>query len=297
MPAVSSTSGYPETLTLNGGTVSDLRAIEGLEMEADIAQTNLGPAGAIKKHVSNVRWTPASLTVGLGMGKPMADWLKASLAQPLSPASGEVVIGDAAYKAQRSIAFSNAVLTRLIVPALDGASKEPGTLLAAFEAEQVKIGKGDGRDIRVKAPKAKAWIASNFRIEIGNLPCARVARIESFSWACGVATDSVGIFRDPAKLPAKVTVPDLQLTISAADHAAWAAAAQAWFVDGKHLDTDEMAGRIVLLGPDMKAELAIISFANIGFRRFQTILPIAGEKVARFAVTLYAEAMALEVKV
>jgi hypothetical protein len=282
-------------LALNGGAVGDVRAFSGLDMQADISENDLGPDGVTGKHVSNISWTPAQASIGLGMGRPMVDWLSQSLAQPLTPASGSVVVGDLNFKAQQAITFLNAVVTSLTVPTLDGASKENGALLVGFEAEQVRVAPGDGSDIRVKAAKAKAWVCSNFRIEIGSLPCARVARVESFSWTSAVAQDDTGIFREPTKHPAKVTVPDLKLAISAVDHAAWLTAAKAWFIDGKHLAGDEMAGRIVLLGPDMKAELAVISFTNMGFRRFQTILGAPGDKIAQFSVTLYAETMSLAV--
>jgi hypothetical protein len=271
-------------LTIDGGVVGDLRSFEGFDMEADIVENDLGPDNAAAKHVSNVSWTPAQASVGLGMGKPMADWLSKSLAQPSTPISGSFVIADFNYKAQQEISFLNAALTSLTIPALDGASKESGALIAGFEAEQVRVAAGSGNDIRGKATKAKAWLCSNYRVEIGSLPCSRVSRVESFSWTSAVAQDDTGIFREPTKHPAKVTIPDLKLTISAADYPAWLTAARAWFIDGKHLAGDEMAGRIVLLGPDMKAELAVISFTNLGFRRFQTIAGGGGDTVARFAV-------------
>ena len=64
-------------------------------------------------------------------------------------------------------------------------------------------------------------------------------------------------------------MPDLKLAISMADHQPWADAAKKWFVDGHHEEGDEMSGRIVFLGPDMKKELGEIT---LDARRLQEVL-------------------------
>ena len=144
----------------------------------------------------------------------------------------------------------------MTVPKLDGSSKDAAYFDVEFEAEQVRWAKGGGEDIKGKiGPKQKAWLCSNFRVEIGALPCARIATVDSFTWKCAVASDQVGIFREPTKHPAKVTMPDLKFSISYADHQAWADAARKWFVDGHHEEQHEMTGRIVFLDPNMKDEL------------------------------------------
>src|SRR5438270_43087 len=81
------------------------------------------------------------------------------------------------------------------------------------------------------------------------------AMYDSFTWKCGITPDQIGSFREPTKQPTKVTVPDLKLAISYADHQPWADWAKKWFVDGHHLEGDELQGRIVFLGPDMQKEL------------------------------------------
>lgn len=294
MPARPSLTAPPSALFVDGVSVPDVRAIEGLDMAADIGITNVGPNVSPKKHVASVRWTPALITLGLGMGKQMGDWLHRSLTLPAATASGSVVIGDISHRAKSALAFTNALLTRLTVPALDASSRDSGALLVGFEAEQVEITAGDGADIRTKPPRAK-WICSNFKVEIDGLPCARVTRVESFTWTREISASPGDSSRNPLRQPTNAAVPDLQLTISAADYPEWADAARSWFVDGKHLEADEKAGRIVLLSPDQRNELATISFANIGFRKFQT-LQTTGTAVARFSVTLYTETMSFALK-
>ena len=143
-------------------------------------------------------------------------------------------------------------------------------------------------------------MCSNFRVELGDgklLPTSRVASVDSFTWKCAIASDHIGIHREPTKHPAKVTVPDLKLSISMADHQPWADAAKKWFVDGMHEEGDETGGSIVFLGPDMKKELGSITLERVGFKKFsKDDLEANSEKIARFSVELYVEKMEFKIK-
>jgi len=285
-------------LDIDGYNVGFLKKFSGLSMEADIVANDLGPSNTQKKHVANIKWTAGKATVGMGMGKGMYDWIKASFDMGYLTKNGSFTSADFNYKAQSTLTFMNALITGGTVPKLSGDSKDAAYFDVEFEAEQVRWAKAGGEDIRGKiGPKQKAWLCANFRLELGSLPCNRVASIDSFTWKCAVAPDQLGIFREPTKHPAKVTVPDLKLAISYADHDAWSKAARGWFVDGKHLEADEMNGRIVFLGPDLKEELGEITLSNVGFKKFSDDDAEANsEKIKRFNVELYVEQMKFNIK-
>jgi T4-like virus tail tube protein gp19 len=280
-------------LDITGVNVGFVKRFSGFAMEADIVSNVLGPANVQKKHVANVRWTPAKATIGIGMGKEMYQWIKAAFDKGYETRNGSFVAADFNYKEKSRLNFQNALITSVTFPKLDGSSKDAAYFDVEFEAEQVRWEKGGGEDIKGKVgAKQRAWLCSNFRIEMGSLPCSRVATVDSFTWKCAVAADQVGIFREPTKHPAKVTVPDIKLSISMADYQPWAEAAKKWFVDGFHEEKDEMTGRIVFLGPDMKTEIGSIDLLNLGFKKFSpNDMEANVEKIARFDVELYCEAM------
>ncbi len=284
-------------LDVGGYNVGFLKKFSGMAMEADIVANDLGPDNVQKKHVSNIKWTAGKATVGIGMGKGMYDWIKQSFDKSYEPKNGWLESGDFNYKAQTRLDFEDALITEVTVPKLDGSSKDAAYFDITFEPERVRWAKGGGNDIRSKVgPKQKAWLCSNFRVEIGDLPCSRVASVDSFTWKCAIAADQIGIHREATKHPAKVTVPDLKLSISMADHQLWADAARAWFVDGMHEESNEMDGRIVFLGPDMKKELGEITLMNVGFKKFsKDDLEANSEKIARFSAELYVEKMAFKI--
>jgi len=283
-------------LEVNNSRVAFLKKFDGLHMEADIVANDLGPDNFQSKHVANIKWTPGKATVGAGMGKGMYEWIKQSFDKSYSYQNGTLIAADFDYKAQSSLTFTQALITEVAFPKLDGSSKDAIYLDVSFDAEQVRWAKGDGNKINgTYGVKQKAWLASNFRFSMGGLPTQRVATIDAFTWKCACAQDQIGIHREPTKHPAKVTVPDIKFSISMADYDAWADEAKKWFIDGKHLAENEMEGSIELLGPDMSQVVGTISLKNCGFKKFSKgALEANSEKIARFDVEMYVEHMTFE---
>jgi hypothetical protein len=278
---------------IGNSRVSYVKKFDGISMEADIVSNDMGAEVFQSKHVANIKWTPGKLTVGAGMGKGMYEWIKQSFDKSFSYQNGTVTSADFDYKAQSVLTFSNALITSVAFPKLDGSSKDAIYLDVEFDVEQARWSKGDNSVIKGDyGIKQKAWLASNFKFQMGGLPCNRVATVDAMTWKCAVAPDQIGIHREPTKHPAKVTTPDCKISVSMADYDAWADAAKKWFIDGKHLGGDEMEGSIELLGPDMKEVIGTIELKNCGFKKFSKgPMEANSEKIARFDVEFYIEHM------
>ena len=288
-------AGAHYALDVDGLPVESLRTLGGLDLQADIVDNQIGPGLEPKKHVANVSWTPGRASIGMGMGQAMYAWIKNALDQGASRASGSLATGDLNFKQRSLLTFQDALLTAVTVPRLDASSKESGAFDVEFAPARVRLAAGDGSDIRhAHGGRQQPWVCSNFRFALGSLPCARVASIDSFTWRCAVADDATGIVNEPTQHPVKVTVPDLRISVSLADYDAWAQAAHAWFIDGRHLDSDEMEGVITLLTPDLQMPLGEIVLGNVGFKRFSQLPTADGsDALYRFTVDLYVERMSL----
>lgn len=282
-------------LEIAGATAGFLTDVTGLALEADIALIRDGGSPFAGKSVTAWRWTPTRAAFGLSMGKPMADWIQASFDQGGSTRDGVLSVLDANGKAQSRYVFSQALITEVTIPKLDGQSRDPGRIDVTWAASRVQWTKGGGASVGTVSPKPKAWLTANFRIEIGNLPCKRVATIDAFTWRCEAVTMRSGDGSPDVLLPGKVTVPDLKLSIGDADLPAWADAARTWFIDGKHGDGEELNGRIVFLSTDLQTELGQISLGKVGFKRFaeRDTTETSGQ-LGRFNVELYVETMAFK---
>lgn len=278
------------------GPVGYLKKFSGLDMEGEIITNDLGPDNIQMKNMANIKWTPAKCTVGMGMAKGIYDWMSAAFEKAYVTKHGSFTVADFDGKARSRIEFSNALITSITVPKLDGASKEAAYFDVEFEPDSVRWFPEKGDEI--KAPvgsKQKAWLCCNFLVEIDGLPCERVSSIDSFTWKCGVVANPIGIFREATKHPAKVTVPDLKLAVSYADYDQWAKVAKRWFVDGDHIQRNHLHGRIAFLAPNMKDEIGEISLEGMGFKKFsQESSEANAEKIKRFNVELYVETMKLK---
>lgn len=285
-------AGAHYALDIDGLPVESLRTISGLDLQADVASGLPGPGLAPKKHVADVSWSSGRASIGMGMGQAMYQWMKDAFAQGASRADGSLATADVNFRQRSRIAFEDALLTAVTVPRLDAASKESGAFDIEFAPERVRWAKGDGSDIRPgHGSKQQPWVCSNFRFSLGTLPCARVAGIESFTWRCAAAP---GAGPGAPSQAVAVTVPDLRISISLADYDAWAQAAHAWFVDGRHLEADEMDGVITLLTPDLQTPLGEIVLGNVGFKRFSQLPAADGsDALYRFTVDLYVERMSV----
>jgi hypothetical protein len=161
-------------LQLDGKDAGPLRSFSGGDAYADVVVE--APAGSFyaKKHVANVKWTPLKLSVGAGMGKQLAEWIAGTLAGSVVRKDGAVVERDATGTARAKRAFTNALISEVTFPALDGASKEAAVFGVEITPEQVSDAKASGK--AGAAVKQKAWQVSSFRVEIGGLPCEREER-------------------------------------------------------------------------------------------------------------------------
>jgi hypothetical protein len=264
-------------LEVDGEPVGSLRSFQGLDVEAEVATRGFGPHQMPKKHVAAVRWTPAVASFGGGMGKGMHGWITEALDRGAATRSGSLAVAGPGGAPALSVAFSGARLSAVSFPALDAASKEPALMGVEFVARQVVW--GEGRASARPADKSREWLQSNFRVEIGDLPCARVARVDAFTWT--------------SSADGTVAVPDVRILVSRADLGPWEEAARRWFIDGEHRDKHERNGRITLLAPGGKDELATIELGHVGLKKFSH--DEAGEAGSAFAVVLYAEKLGLRV--
>jgi len=280
---------------IDGRHCAYVKECSGGEAEADVGTHDHGPLNMQTKQMTNFKFTPFKCKLGIAQGGAMNDWIKASFARAYATKSGAIIAGDFNYKATHRIDFVNALVTTVTVPALDGSSKETGYIDVEWEAENVHHSPGGGEPIAGDyGTKQKQWTPSMFKFDLAGLTdaCKRVSKIDSFSWKQKVAKDMIGAQRIMTVHPAAVTVPDIKLTLSAADFEPWRAWAQAWFQDGKCTHEFHKDGTITFLSPDMATEIGTIELKQCGLKKV-TAPPLKAnsEEIARVTVELFVEEM------
>jgi len=285
------------TLDVGGYNVGYLRKFSGGGAKADIAENKLGPDNVVKKHVAKISWEDCKFEVGIGMGLGCYDWIKAAFAKSFLTKQATFTAADFNHKATSEMTLYDCLITEVGIPKFDGSDKNPAYFTVGFKPERVRHAPAGGQDIRAKiGPAQKAFLCSNFSLELGDLPCKRVASIDAMVLKCSVVPDDIGIFRESTLHPAAVTVPDMKVTWSYADFDPLQKAAHKWFVEGHHLEGDEMNGRIVLLDPNMKDEIGEITLHNVGWKSFKSDDNEGGsEKIKRCTGEFYIERMEFKI--
>jgi hypothetical protein len=254
------------TLDIDGYNVGYLKKFSGGGMKADIVTNKLGPDNVEKKHVVKIVWEDFKFDVGVGMGVGCYEWMRAAFRKEFLTKQATLTAADFNHKATSEMQLIDCLITEITIPKMDGGSKDAAFFSISAKPERVRHVKAGGQDIRAKiGPAQKAFLCSNFRLEIGNLPCNRVKSVDSMVFKCSVVPDDVGIFRESTLHPAAVVCPNMKVTWSYADFEELNKAAHEWFVAGKHLEGDEMEGRLVFLDPNMKDEIAELTMHNIGW--------------------------------
>jgi len=258
-------------LQVDGQHVAGLKKFSGLHYEGDVATIDHGPLNMQTKHIGNYKYAPGKATIGVAQSGSMYKWIQQSFRKEYVTKNLAFIAGDFNYKATHRVDAANCLITEVAMPKCDGSSKEAAFIDVTFESEDVRHTKAGGEDIKGDyGVKQKNWLPSMFRFELSGLEdaCHRVATIDAFTWKQAVVQDAIGSQRIFTKHPAKVTVPDLSLTISSADQDPWRQWAESWFIGGKCLASDHKNGAIVFLDPSMEKEIGRVELKQVGLKKF-----------------------------
>ncbi|MCA9675090.1 MAG: hypothetical protein H6709_20790 [Kofleriaceae bacterium] len=277
------------------GEPSIVRKFDGGNISAEVVVHNMGPTNVQMKHISTLKFEPFTLEIGMSMGKSLYEWIQASFDMAHIRKNGYMAAADFNYKAKSYRHFRDALITEVGFPALSGASKDPAYFTVKFDPEEITYAPGDDAALKgVVNTKQKKWLASNFRVKIGDLPCASVSEVAAFSWKQGTVEDAVGEFRVNAKEPSKVEVPNINLTIGAKDLKPWSDWFTEFVIKGNNGQEAELSGTIEYLSPNTGEVLGAVELFNVGiFKLTEQTTESNKDAIKRFTVDLYCETMKL----
>lgn len=280
-------------LELNGRPAGSLSAVEGGEAYADVVLETPAVDGRTKKHLGTVRYEPVKITVGVGMGQRLYNWLQGTLAGEQPERDGAIVFLDYQGKESSRLEFDGARISDIELPLLDPSDKGPAELTVTFHSKStvrssasagsVYAGAGAGAT-KGLGGKQKAWSVNSFRFRISGLEdaCKKVAKVESLAVH---QPEALGSPPQPGSL--SIVVPS-----------AFVQPFQAWHEDfvikGNNADEMERKAQLVLLSQNQKEELLTVNLENVGIVRItQERQESKAEVVSRSSIELYVEAVEL----
>lgn len=277
-------------LLLNGTTIP-LKALTGGVISAEVVQETTDQAMIANKHLGATIYE--DFIVETGLHDEISKSMKKTWNGGNVRLNGSFITADINSKASFEDVFMDSLLTETTIPQCDAASKEVAFFRLRLKPALIRNQKGDGRVIGSPAgTRQKQMLASNFKFELGSLPCSRVASIDSFTVKLNVGNESQSNNRYVNMTTKSINFPNLFLTISAADLDPWLEWHKQFVVD-RNNRTEELNGRLVFLEPNLKGELFAISFQGVGIfslqRNWESV-----NTVSRFRVGLYCERMQIE---
>jgi hypothetical protein len=253
-----------------------------------------GEAAVLKDvDVDTIKGEVVTINIGMSMGKGLYEWIKASLDETHLRKNGYVVAADYNYKAKSYRHFRDALITEITIPALDGSSKDTSFFTIKFAPEEISYQAGDDADIKgVVNTKQKKWLTSNFRLRLGDLPCGRVSKIDSFTIKQGITQDHFDSQRiSTKKEPTGLEISNLKVTFSASDVKPWATFFDDSVSKGQHA---ELSGAIEFLDSSLKEVLGSVDLFQVGISSLAEDKGEANkDSIKRATAELYVERMML----
>jgi len=282
-------------LELDGLESGFLKSVEGGAVAADVIAER-GHAYYDEKRIAAVRYEPVTLGLDVSLGRAVYDWIADMWTGKAQRHDASVIAVSAQLKAVSEREFLQALITEVTIPAADAAAKDPAFLAVKLAPQYVRSKPGSGATVKASATKQKAFLPSNFKLEIDNLDCSKVSKVDSFTVKQLAAESSVGEVRIATKEPSRVEFPNLRITLAESSAPTWSAWFDDFVVKGNNDAAKERGGTLSFLTPDHKSSLAEIKLFNLGIFRLAPEPHVAGaEQIARVQADLYCERMELKV--
>jgi len=232
----------------------------------------------LRKRLGPARYEPITIAFGLAMHSDLYEWIAASWKGIGERRGGTIIAVSVTGKPVSALDFEDALIVETTLPELDAASKSLAAIKLTFAPARTKARKPPS-SLASDAVKQKPWLVANFRLEIGELDCSKVSRVEALAV--------------PATPP--VDFPVLRLTLSASSQAQWVQWLDAFVVQGLNDDAHEKSGVLTYLAPSQASELAKVALFSLGLFRLASAGEASdGAAISRVVAELYCERMELQ---
>lgn len=278
-------------LTLDGKTVGALASAEGGTLVGDVVSDREPGFPFSKKQLGKTEHEDLTIQLGFDGARHVYHWIDSAWTGSGDLTNGALSLCTFDNKPAKEHAF-DATLSEVTFPELSTAEAKAVPLLtlklkpSSFNSRKESDACSAPQTLR----KGQGFV-SGFRFELDGVDATGVRSIGSFTVSTAAVSD--GSRREEhAVNKARVTFPNLELSVSAEK----AASFEKWFedfvVNGNNDDSKERGGAIVLVDRALK-EVARVSLENVGITRFAPKAGKIGEGVNSVSVGLYVERMRL----
>ncbi len=218
-PIAYSAAHFALELTTNG-VLGMFRSVEGGGIRADVMTYQNGGTYDRWRQLGKPKFEDLKLQVGMAMSEPFYQWIAQFFLGNAVRKNGAVIAADFNYKERARREFTDALISEVVFPKLDGADKNTAYMNVSMSVEDIKFKPGDNHEIiQTQGEEGqKAWKACNFTFSIDNMTCCkRVTKVDSFTIKQTVLEYHSGGRRSPAKTPSAIEWPQISFYLPEAD--------------------------------------------------------------------------------
>jgi hypothetical protein len=289
--AVGRLTGQTVTLEMGGVNQGIMRSFEGGSAVGNVVVEKLGPDLIAHKHLAGVNYEDITVTVGVGVGKDLYEWTKASFDHKHIRKDISFKRSDINQNVTWQMDVFHTLITSVGFPELDGSSKDMGLLTLTLSPEMTRMKAGSGKLSQSLGSKAKQWLTCNFRLTIPGLDCTRVSKIGALNLTAPTTSNPVGEQRDYEKIPSAITFPNLVVTMPEQLAQTFTDWHNTFVIQGKNDQSQEKEGTLEILAADMKEVLYTLKFHGLGIFRLAPEKLVAQNQLPRVTAEMYCETM------
>ena len=255
------------------------------------------PRGAfVHKRLGAPAPEPIELFLDLSLQKLVYEWINEFWQGQAIAKSGSLIALDANFHATTELQFENAVISATTVPAVDAISRTACALAVQLSPRATNLRNASGPVAGLAPTRKKAWLASNFRLNIEGLDTTRVSSVGALTIRNGEKS-AADRLRLPAGTSGAIDFPNLRVLFVEQSSKTWADWHDQFVVQGKNDDTQEKTGSLVFLSPDLQSQLGSVRFSGLGIYRLarEPTLPGGPINIRRTVAELYCQRMDLVV--
>lgn len=264
----------------NHKTVGLFRSIEGGGVQAEVMTYQYGEHTDVWRQLGKPKYEDFKIQVGMAMSEPFYVWMSDFFKGEPTRKNGAIIAADFYYAERARREFSEALISAIDFPKLDGSDKNAAYMTVTVAPEKMVFKPGDGQKLKLEIDDkaAKLWTACNFRFAIDGLDAhmKRVTKIDGFSIKQKIIEYHHSERLEAVKLPSRVEWPNLTFYVPEVDsagiikefmtHAADGAAQKSPEQRNGHIETFDNSGKslfnILLKGVQLKSVTPDKSDAN-----------------------------------
>ncbi len=281
----SSTFGGFSALELDGVSMGRVKVLSGGEPFGEVTE-EVGPEGTNKRLVGP-RFSPIVLEFGTGLASPLYALINDVWSGQRRLVNGNLVDYDSQGREISRTDFTNAGLTATQLPSADAAANAAASFRLTLAPEATRPLRPSGASFKAQ-PASPPLTSSAFRFSMDKNPQA-VVKVDAFEVGSTPDVPAGGMFMQPES--GRPIIPNLRLTIGAAQKQYWNDWASGFIVGGNNGDENERSGSLEFLKTDLTVTLARIDFRSCGPISLVPVPSTGGDSLPRVVVNLYCEQM------